>query len=113
MPHMVMQQVVATYTKDGNGDFTGVSRAITNTDPCRFKVCRRPANCYIDFHNLGSDLLLGPESDEWDMSTGNHSKGICCIRDRLSYVENPQFVGIAYTNPGTCMRKSIVVKLRD
>ena len=111
MPHMAMQQVVTTYTKDGNGDFTGLSSTVTNTDPCRFKVGCRPANCYMDFHNMASDILLGPESNEWDMSTGNHSEGICCIRDRLRYVEDPHFVGIVPTNPGICLRRSILVKL--
>ena len=106
-----MTQVVTTYTKDGDGEVTGVSSTITNTDPCCFKVCHRPANCNLEFDNMGSDLLLGPASDEWDMSTGNHSKGICCIKDRLSYDENPQLVGIAPTKPGICLRKSMLVKL--
>ena len=65
----------------------------------------------MEFDNMGSDLLLGPASDELDISTGNHSKGIGCVKDRLSYDENPQLVGIAPTKPGICWRKSILVKI--
>ena len=106
-----MTQVVTTYTKDGHGEVTGVSSTITNTDPCCFKVGHRPANCNLEFDNMGSDLLLGPASDEWDMSKGNNSKGIWCIKDRLSYDDSPQLVGIAPTKPGICLRKSILAKL--
>ena len=58
---------------------------------------------------MGSDLLIGPASDEWDMSTGNHSKGICCVKDRLSYDESPKLVGIAPTKFVICLRKAILV----
>ena len=73
MPHMAMHQAVTTYTNDGNGDFTGVSSAITNTERCRFKVRRTPAHCYMNCHNFGRDIVLGPENDGWDMSSSHHS----------------------------------------
>ena len=94
--------------------FTGVSSTMTNTDPCCCKVCHRPANCYMDFHSMGNDLLLGPTSDKLDMSRRNHSKGICCIKGRLSDDEKKQQVAefvIATSKRGICLRKSILVKL--
>ena len=113
MPHIAMTQVVTTFTRDGYVEVTGVPSTITKTDPCCFKVCHRLDNYSLEFENMGRDHLLGPVSDEWDMSTGNHSKGIRCIRDRLSYDENPQLVGIAPTKPGVCLRKSILAKRRS
>ena len=94
----------------GDGEVTGVSKTISNAYPCWFQVGHRPANCNLEFNNMGSDLLLGPASDEWDMSTGNRSKGVCCTKDRLSYDENPQLVAIALTKPGICLSKSMLAK---
>ena len=71
---MAMQHEVTTYTKDGNGEVTGVSNTISNTDPCCFKVCHRHANGNLDFDNMGSDWLFGSANDDLDMSTGYHSK---------------------------------------
>ena len=71
-----MKLVGATYTKDGDGEVTGVSSTTPNTDLRCFKVGHRPANCIMEFDNFGSDPLFGSASDEWGMSTGNHSKGI-------------------------------------
>ena len=110
MPHIAMKQVVTAYNNDGYGDVTCVSKTITKPGPCCFKVCHMPANCYMGFHNLGSDLLLGPASDECDLSTRNQSKGIWCTKDRLNDDENPHWVGIAPTKPGICLRKPIQAK---
>ena len=99
--HSHVSDVVTTYTKDVNGEITGVSSTITNADPCCFKVRRRLADCNLEFDNMGIDLLIGPPSVEWGMSSGNHSEGRRCIKDRLSYDENPQLVGIAPTKPAT------------
>ena len=88
-----------------------MSNTTTNTDPCCFTIGHRPANGNLEFDNVGSDLLLGLASDEWATPTGNHSKGICCIKDRLSYDDDPQLVGIAPTKLGIRLRKSILVKL--
>ena len=98
-----MTQVVTTYTKDGDGEVTGVSSSISNTDPSSCKVCHRPANCNLEFDNMGSDTLLGSANGGWDMSTGNHSKGIRCVKDRISYDQRPQLVGIAPGESGFCV----------
>ena len=109
MPHIAMTQVVTTCSKDGDGEVTGVPSTITNTYIASKSATGLPIANWI-FDNMGSDMLLGPVSDEWDMSTGNHSKGICCIKDRLSYDDNPELVGIAPTELGICLRHIIWVR---
>ena len=106
-----MKHMVTTRTKYGYGEVTGVPSTTTNTYSCCLKVCHRPANCNLEFDNMGSNILIGPAGDEWDMFTGNHSERICCNEDRLNCDENPHLVGIAPTKPEICLRKSIVVKL--
>ena len=109
-PHVECHEVSTTYQKDPNNEVTGVTSTVKNVQACCFKVCARPANCEPEYDNLGSTLLLGAGCDDWDMTKGQHSKGLLCIADRLSYEEGPQLTGIAPLKPGLCLMKSILVK---
>ena len=109
-PHVECHEVSTTYQKDPNNEVTGVTSTVKKSQACCFKVCARPANCEPEYDNLGSTLLLGAGCDDWDMTTGQHSKGLLCIADRLSYEEGPELTGIAPLKPGICLMKSILVK---
>ena len=109
-PHVECHDLATTYDKSPDGQVTGMKVTVTNRADSCFKVSQRPSNCNAEYDNLGSTLILGAGHAEWDMSTGQHSMGLMCMHDRMSYEETSQLTGIAPLKPGLCLSKDIRVE---
>ena len=109
-PHIQCHECKTEFTKDAQDKVIGCTVSITRTEPCAFKVMKRPANIKAEFDNLGSTLVLGDDVKSWDLTTRNHSLGYMIIIDRMVYNENPNIGGVAPLKKGVCLDKTIRVK---